>query len=540
MQALQELLQSGHFREAFEQSRGSSDPRVIFLHVNAALELGEAGYARDTLEQLPPFADPALEADRLSWLGWSYLALGDTSTHLRLTREAVQVCPGHLSLFYLANSLPPSDALPVLLESMALARTPAEETQAAVALARTLELLGRFREGLSYASLAYLRKPEHPNTLLAYVTLSLAGSQEVRLIDLVQLLQPVVQHGDFAHKAAAFNLLADLHLLLGQPGKALEAVEQAIELVGKEYLALVCLVAVRVYLALGQRDRAFSMVQAAQLTPLSYPVMKGNLQLAWGLVLYPAPEAEAAFEQARESYGILAPVGNLVARAYLAHIRQEPLDQASLESLQQWSDAALGMYPLLRQASTSKEYRLQVLGSGQLIGPWGPIPLRPRGLEMLVLLLSHPEGWEREALSEALYGGARPRAFKAEMSRLKNALGAIIQPKPWRVTQPISADFLEVRYWLGRGEVAAALGRYTGSLLPQSDAPGIEELRAELLEDLRQAVLASNNPDLMFGLAQKVSDDLELLERLLEILPRADWRSPVVLSRIRRLRQDIL
>ncbi len=137
----------------------------------------------------------------------------------------------------------------------------------------------------------------------------------------------------------------------------------------------------------------------------------------------------------------------------------------------------------------------------------------------------------------ALYGSLRVRAFKTEIHRLKEVLGDLIQAKPWRVTQPVTADFMEVRYWLGRGEVRAAVAAYKGPLFPHSQAPGIEELRRELEEDLRQAVMDSNNLDLMFALSSLLPDDLELLERLLEELSPGDWRRSVVQSHANRLRR---
>lgn len=537
MEEVERLFNQGQFRQVLEKTRSTLDPPVLFLRARAALELGEAQYARELLTSPEPFANPEWESRRLAWLGWTYLALGDPTTGQSLILQAAQLHQGHFTLFHLAHGLPPAEARPVLLEALALASNPTEEGQAALALARTHERLGQFREGLNYASLAYLRMPDDSGTILAYATLSLIGGQATQPAHLVQLLEPLVEQGGFAYQVAALNLLADIYLVLGQPQKAQEVVGRATQLAGQKHLPLVCLVAVRVHLALGQRDRALAVVQASQLASKLYPAVMGNLHLARGMALYPGAEAELAFIEAIEQFGSQVPAGVLVAKGYLAQLRNESLDDAAVESLQQWSKAALNLYPPLQQATQRSGYRLKALASAQLVGPDGPISLRPRGLEMLVLLLSRPQGWEREELSEALYGEARPLAFKSEIFRLRNTLGPVIEPRPWRITQPIAADFLEVRDWLDRGEIAAALAAYPGPLLPQSDAPGIVELRDELLGDLHQAILARNDPNLLFGLSQKVPDDLELLEQLLEGLPRNDWRSPVILSRIKRLRQ---
>ncbi len=535
---MEELFQKGQFREVLEASRGSSDPQILLLHARAALELGQAAYCREVLERADPFADPALEADRLTGLGWAYLALGDRDTHQRLARQAVQVYPSYATFFQLAHTFSPGESIAVLREAQAHASNLREEGQVALALAITLEKLGRLKEALNYASLAFLRIPGDPEATIVYARLSLIGGDQVVLDDLIILLEPISLQGDFRYRVLALNLLIDIYLLQGRPQRSLELLEQVTALLGRDHLPMVVPVAVRVYLALGQRDRAMMVVQAAQSGTLAYPIIRGNLQLALGLAVYPSPEAEAAFAEALRLYAEEMPLGALIAQGYLAALRREMLDQESLAALDQWSRNALRLYPALEQVTQRKGYRLRALGEGRLVGPEGVVQLTPRGLELLVLMLSRPQGWEREALSEALYGIDRPRAFKSEIYRLKKVLGEGLQPKPWRVTLAVTADFQELRQYLKRGEVAAALRVYQGALLPHSDAPGLEELRAELAEELRQVVMASNDPNPMFALIDQFADDLELLERLREALPLGDWRGLVVLSRIRRLRKS--
>lgn len=538
MEDLEQLVHQGQFREALEYSRGSTDPQVVLLHVKAALELGEAGYARDLLEGFPPFTNPSLESQRLVWLSWAYLALGDADGHFRLAQQAVQIYRSFDTLFSLAHSLLPQQAFLVLKEVLTYARNAREESEAAVALARILELLGRFREGYAYASLAYLRTPHDPAVAVAYATLALADNDRVVLEDLLGIVGPIAQGGEYVHRLQFLNLLADIYLLLGQPQKALEMVEQNLELVSKDHLPLICLPAMRTYLLLGKQERMLMLLQAAQLSSSTYPFVQAYLQLALGLASYPGPGAQEAFEEAIKSLGDSFLPATLIARLYLLDLRGDKPGDDLLGQLEQWSRHLLSLYPPLLQASRRGGYRLRVLGTSQLSGPEGVVPLAPRAVELLVLMLSRPQGWERAALSEALYGTDRPRAFKSEIYRLKKVLGEGIQPRPWRVTLEVTADFLELRQCLKRGEVEAALRVYQGSLLPQSDAPGIEELRHEIEEDLRQAALASSNLDLIFALSDQLADDLELLERPLEVLPAGDWRGLVVLSRIRRLRKS--
>jgi tetratricopeptide (TPR) repeat protein len=540
MKPLEALFQQGRYREVFDQSRGSSDPQVLLIQANAALELGEGKHAREVLEGLPPFAEVELEAMRLYQLGWACLLLGDRDTYRQHVHQAAQLHQGFPTLLHLAYTLSPSEAVGVLKEALARATNPREEAQAAMALARFLEPLGRLREGLSYARLAYLYAPDDPQVAIIYAVLALGAGEGVALEDLVGILEPIAREGEFVNRVWSLNLLADLYLVLGESQQALDAVEHNIGLVGKDHLSLICVVAVRVYLATGKAEKAMALIKAAQLTDLTFSQPQGHLQLALGLALYPRSEAKEAFEQAMRIYGQAVPLGTMIAQVYLAELQQEPLDQSTLNQLDEWSEHALGLYPPLLRAARKAGYQLRVLGSGRLEGSNGPITLSPRSLELMVLLVSRPRGWTREQLCEALYGDTRIRAFKSEMYRLKRLLNELIKPRPWRVVQPVVADFLEVRQCLDRGEIGAAVAAYKAPLLPQSQAPGIEELRRELEEDLRQAVLVSRDSDLMFALSNVLTDDLELLERLLEGLSSTDWRSPVTLSRVARLRKTYL
>jgi tetratricopeptide (TPR) repeat protein len=542
MNQLEALFQQGRYREVVDRTQGSADPLELLMYANAALELGQGDRAQEVLDRLLPFTDPELEAKRLCLLGLSHLILGDQASYRQRVHQAAQIHQGFPTLLHLAYSLAPNDALAVLKEALSRATNPQEEGQAANALAQILEPLGRPREGLAYASLAMLRLPEDHQVVTTYVTLVLEGGDLLNLEALIELVEPIAESGEYENKVMALNLLADLFLLQGELQKALESVERNIALVAKDHIPMICPVAVRVYLALNRREKALMLIQAAQLTNQSYPRPQGHLQLARGLVLYPEPGAAECFEKAIHLYGHEVRLGSLIARAYLAEMRQETLSRADLDQLKAYSFPCLSLYPAMLRASQkdSGGYRLVALGEGRLEGPAGVIPLRPRGMEILVLMLSRPQGWTREALCEAVYGAGRTRAFRSEVYRMNKMLGDLIQARPWRVAQPVLADFLEVHHLLDKGNLAAAVAAYKGPLLPQSDAPGIIELRLALEEDLRQAVLARQNPDLLFAFSHLVPNDLELMEQLLEQLPPADWRRPLILSRVGRLRKDYL
>jgi hypothetical protein len=69
--------------------------------------------------------------------------------------------------------------------------------------------------------------------------------------------------------------------------------------------------------------------------------------------------------------------------------------------------------------------------------------------------------------------------------------------RPYRLTQVVHTDVEAVRGALELGDVGLALAGYPGPVLPRSVAPGIERLRTDLASDLRAAVLASRDPDVL-------------------------------------------
>jgi hypothetical protein len=147
------------------------------------------------------------------------------------------------------------------------------------------------------------------------------------------------------------------------------------------------------------------------------------------------------------------------------------------------------------------------------------IPLTGRHADILVLLSRHPEGLSADHLAMLLDDNDLDTVtIRAEMSRLRRVVGAdLIASKPYRLLKPVGSDFGDVFDALRAGDVAAALSRYPGELLPQSVSPAIARLRMELSTSLRGAVLA-----------QSSSGNLRSLRRWLDLPEARDdeggWR----------------
>lgn len=180
---------------------------------------------------------------------------------------------------------------------------------------------------------------------------------------------------------------------------------------------------------------------------------------------------------------------------------------------------------------------LRVLGSRTIDTESGTANLSLRFCEILVLLATHPEGLSRHKLQLLLFGDRGTEAnVKSALSRLRRIV-PITQP-PYRIESALRVDVSDLVRCLASGDVQGALALYRGPLLPDSEAPGIVELRDFVEESLRQSVMGSRDPEALIQLATVLEDDLELWEVAKGALLPGDHRRPLVNARIRRVRAN--
>ena len=532
------LVEKGRFHEALELGLNQQEPVVRIVAAYAAFCLGNHQLASKILEQVPPLTNTLNELERLGLLGRIYYIEGRIEEYHQIAQQAIRVDVNAITLYHLGESLPPDQAVLVLKESLAQATNPKEEGQAAYALARVLEKLGRYREALSYASLALLRSPNDPMVLIGYASLVLVGGDGIALDSLEQQLLPLLNHPGVNYRWSALHLLAGIALARQDLAEALRWSEVLLEHVSKDMLPLFVWQMVCIHLAAHQQERALQVARAASLSTLAEPTFKGLTHLALGQALYPRREAESFLQEAASFLDGANPGAALIARAYLASLHQQPLEPEDLALLDQWSPALRKSLPTdLPLTRRIQQFTLHTLGRGELHHLHGLVSLRPRSLELLVLLLSRPQGWERQDLELALYGQPKPNALRVELVRLKQSLNGGLSPRSWQVTTPIAADFQELLGYLTNGDVKGVLTVYRGGLLPRSTAPGIEELRRILDEEVKELVLGSPHPTDLFRLAELFAEDLEVWEKLLTIAPKNDPRYFAVRARVNRLRQ---
>ncbi|MFJ9713322.1 GAF domain-containing protein [Streptomyces sp. NPDC101234] len=167
------------------------------------------------------------------------------------------------------------------------------------------------------------------------------------------------------------------------------------------------------------------------------------------------------------------------------------------------------------------------------------IRLGRRHSELLVLLSRHPEGLTGDELLCALYEdeSVTPVTLRAELARLRRLLGpGLLASRPYRLTAPVESDAAVVERRLEAGTVTAAVGAYTGPLLPGSQAPAVVRLRQRLADGLRAALIACQDPDLLARWAHAAwgEDDVEVWRALAAVRPTA-----VVRSRLAALESEL-
>ncbi|WP_245753435.1 helix-turn-helix domain-containing protein [Geodermatophilus ruber] len=170
------------------------------------------------------------------------------------------------------------------------------------------------------------------------------------------------------------------------------------------------------------------------------------------------------------------------------------------------------------------------------------VPLCLRPAEMLTVLALHPAGLSAERLAHLVYGDdGNPTTVRGEVRRLRRLLeDGLLATRPYRLTATVGSDFGAVRAALAAGRLRTALASCAGPLLPRSESPEVRELRDELGAALRRAVLEDGDTALLCDFAAHPlgRTDLEVHDRLVELLPPRDPRLGPLTARRSRLQAD--
>lgn len=214
-----------------------------------------------------------------------------------------------------------------------------------------------------------------------------------------------------------------------------------------------------------------------------------------------------------------------------------PLSQLSADGLRLLSAPAERFGVIWQELlGDEAELKLRVLGRAEATWRGEPLKLTRRMWEVLLVIAVHKDGISDEQLHDFLVqdsGLFGLSALRTHVSRVRALLP--VTDTPYRLDTSASVDLLELRRAIRSGNLRQALQLARGPLLPGSDAPGIQDLRADATAELEQAVHASEDAEAVYSLAEELGEDLRMWERAHELLPASDARRAVAVARLQRL-----
>lgn len=170
------------------------------------------------------------------------------------------------------------------------------------------------------------------------------------------------------------------------------------------------------------------------------------------------------------------------------------------------------------------------------------VELSARHAEILLMLASHREGLSAETLADLVYGEPAVETLRPEIVRLRKVLEKqapqlVPLSRPYRLPVELETDVQHVVSLLDRGAHRVALVAYTGPVLPDSVAPGVEELRASVRATLRETMIGEAGVEALLAYADSADgrEDAEALSLCLRMLPPRSPRRSGLVARLEAL-----
>lgn len=230
-----------------------------------------------------------------------------------------------------------------------------------------------------------------------------------------------------------------------------------------------------------------------------------------------------------------------------------PQTMAMVRAAARLAEAELARHlppPPTHARSTELRLLLELLGRDEALltvddgrGKLTRLRLSRRHSEIVTLLACSPGGLTGDELAVLLYeedGGTS--TLRAELNRLRGLLGEdLLASRPYRLTAPVTGDWLAVEAQLAAGDLRTAMRGYAGPVLPRSSAPGVVRLRESLAASLRQGLLRSGAPELMSAWTRSGwgRDDYDMWVAQRAVVPATAPMRALVEGQIARLDRDL-
>ncbi|GGJ37359.1 hypothetical protein [Deinococcus roseus] len=155
------------------------------------------------------------------------------------------------------------------------------------------------------------------------------------------------------------------------------------------------------------------------------------------------------------------------------------------------------------------------------------IPLRQA--EVLLFLALNKEGVKGEKLMMDVYGEDNSDSYgslKTTISKMRKSFS--IDSNPYKISEDYNCDVFNLLELIKIGKMQDVIESYKGALLPQSQCVSIENLRRFIDEYVKKSAILTQNMDYMLKVYDKMPDDLELLENIIEMMNNGDPRKIVL------------
>lgn len=159
---------------------------------------------------------------------------------------------------------------------------------------------------------------------------------------------------------------------------------------------------------------------------------------------------------------------------------------------------------------------------GEVIVDGQMVRVTKQMMETLLVLALNPQGLTPDELQARLSPTMTSNHVKVVVSRLRKKVP--ITRGPYRLDCRYALNLDVVRDYLNQGRLVRALEIARGRVLPWSDAIDVQRARAEMEAELRAAVLASSDPEVMAAALEALRYDAVVQEHALRKLKELDAR----------------
>jgi hypothetical protein len=543
------------------------DERVLFWRLSASWWQGEAEEVRtDVEERLAKYDAPDLRALYAGTLASIELAETEAErayTYKKTPLTAYQYGQLHTNL---------ERGLEILRESVKLAertKRGSDITRNASELTRQLLFTGQYKEAVHWGEWTLNKFSEFDLTnmqrklvlvnewAVARILVGETTGLKERLTETEEQFENVLPH-------IIRNLtetLGDYYLSQSDPSEALTYYLKNLDSERREEAGYNALSVVQAYIHLNDFSKALEYAtRAYMLVKGEHWNIRHSSELAYGIALSVIEprvglnQLQYVQQEAKKNYfsaQFLAQLTLYLAWVYLQlnnkqaakeilkanHNVLKELSETGLTLLSGSKHSFKDVWEMIGADYKPAELELRFLGQQEVWYQGKQIKLSPQMQEMLAILAFNPDGLGLEKLLFLISGDeGNLSSFRVMLTKLRQQVP--ITNLPYKIGTTYQADFLQVSQLLEQGKLRRALELYKGPLLPDSEAPGVVEARESLEEAMREAIIASNDPEALYSFANQLPDDLEVWEALGDALPKEDTRIPIIETRVRRIRES--